>query len=61
MATVFVSQKPCALCESTELTFEAKVPNLQGVLCAKCLHKKAGTRPPKKPKKSKSERRPEQT
>jgi hypothetical protein len=40
MATVFKSNKPCALCGSKELTFDAKTPNLSGIMCAKCLHDK---------------------
>ena len=48
MAQVFKSNKPCALCKSTELTFEAKVPDLQGILCAKCLHERVEEKKAKK-------------
>jgi hypothetical protein len=49
MATVFTSNKPCALCGSKELTFDAKTPNLSGIMCAKCLHQRAGEKKAKKP------------
>ena len=49
MSSVFKSDKPCALCGSRELTFQAKTPELAGVLCAKCLHDKVEEK--KKPEK----------
>ena len=50
MSSVFKSDKPCALCKSTELTFQAKTPELAGVLCAKCLHEKVEEKKEKKSK-----------
>ena len=60
MATVFTSKKPCALCKSTQMTFEAKVPDLQGILCARCLYERAGEKPPKKAAEPKADKKPEQ-
>ena len=49
MSQVYKSDKPCALCGSKELTFDAKTPNLAGIMCAKCLHQKADEKKSKKP------------
>lgn len=51
MSQVFKTDKPCALCGSKELTFDAKTPNLSGVMCAKCLHSKVETKVKKTGKK----------
>ena len=51
MSQIYKSTKPCCLCRSTEKTVEAKLPELQGVVCLDCLYERLEEKPAKNTKK----------